>query len=484
MLSSPMYPTVAPWPGPDDGDDGRTERGWHIAACTPYIKVPGGWITPSQSNPDLYYRLALDEDGPYCSCPDQVQHCKHVRGLEFVLEREGHAKVVTENLQSKDQATACAPVSDHATLTTPKVSLPTEKAAISLDVPIRPNPDGSSRKAHSPVRGRIAPGTGHRKRPTYQQDWPAYNTAQRNQKSHFRHLLADLVALIDEPVHQRGRRPYSRSDQVFGLVYKTYTKLSWRRFDTDLREACAAGFMQENANSTSLARYMKDDALTPILHDLLLCSALPMKPFERRFAIDGTGFSSDTFSRWFTEKWGDGSGEVEETTERDWVKLHLVCGTDTHIITAAQVSEHTAHDNRFFAELIDRTAAHFDMESMAADKAYLSRRNLTYVEGLGAAMFSPFKSNTVQPRPDDDSAWARMYHQFMSDYDGWADHYHQRSNVETAISTVKRLFGDNLKSRNVFAQTNELLCKVLAHNLVVLIHAMYERGIEPKFGSH
>ncbi len=474
MVVTSKYPTVAPWPGPDDGDEGRTERGWHIAASTPFVKVAGGWITPSQSDPSVYYRLAMDEDGAYCNCPDLADSCKHIRGLEFALERERHAKEIAESLQvanpgrngfvrvgADDHNDTRAPKTEqNATLLIPNTTLPTDNATIGLDVPVRQGREASSRKSNAPARGRIAPGTEGRKRRTYQQDWPAYNAAQQNEKFHLRHLLADLVALIDEPLHEKGRRPYSRADQVFALVYKIYTKLSWRRFDTDLREVCAAGFMQGDANAVSLARYMQDDTLTPILHDLLVCSALPMKPFERNFAIDGTGFSSDTFSRWFTEKWGDGSGEVEETTARDWVKLHLVCGTDTQIVTAAEVSEHTDHDNRYFKDLTDRTAEHFDLHIMAADKGYLSRANFTHVEGLGAVMFSPFKSNTVHPRPDDDSAWARMYHWFMSDYDGWKQHYHQRSKVESVFSTIKRLFGDGCPASTRFADCRRLVLPV------------------------
>jgi hypothetical protein len=33
------------------------------------------------------------------------------------------------------------------------------------------------------------------------------------------------------------------------------------------------------------------------------------------------------------------------------------------------------------------------------------------------------------------------------------------------------------------AQVNEVLCKILAHNLIVLVHAMHELGIEPIFGE-
>ena len=60
-------------------------------------------------------------------------------------------------------------------------------------------------------------------------------------------------------------------------------------------------------------------------------------------------------------------------------------------------------------------------------------------------------------------------------------HYHKRSNVESTFSMIKRKFGDSLRRKTDTAQVNETLAKVLCHNLVVLIHEMYELGIEPTF---
>jgi len=48
---------------------------------------------------------------------------------------------------------------------------------------------------------------------------------------------------------------------------------------------------------------------------------------------------------------------------------------------------------------------------------------------------------------------------------------------------LKTQFGDKLKSKKWTAQKNELLCKLIAHNIVVLIHEMHELGIKPSFGS-
>ena len=48
---------------------------------------------------------------------------------------------------------------------------------------------------------------------------------------------------------------------------------------------------------------------------------------------------------------------------------------------------------------------------------------------------------------------------------------------------VKAKFGDKLKSKKWTAQKNELLCKLIAHNIVVLIHEMHALGIKPDFDS-
>lgn len=50
----------------------------------------------------------------------------------------------------------------------------------------------------------------------------------------------------------------------------------------------------------------------------------------------------------------------------------------------------------------------------------------------------------------------------------------RRGSVESALSMMKRKFGDGLRSKIDVAMANEALCKVLCHNLVVLIHEVCE----------
>ena len=49
---------------------------------------------------------------------------------------------------------------------------------------------------------------------------------------------------------------------------------------------------------------------------------------------------------------------------------------------------------------------------------------------------------------------------------------------------IKAKFGDSLRSKSDVGQMNEVLCKVIAHNLCVLIACIHEIGLaDPQF-SH
>jgi transposase len=71
----------------------------------------------------------------------------------------------------------------------------------------------------------------------------------------------------------------------------------------------------------------------------------------------------------------------------------------------------------------------------------------------------------------------------MSCNDEFLAHYHQRSNVESTFSMVKRKFGSSVRAKTFSAQVNEVLLKCLCHNLAVLVHAIHELGVDPAFWS-
>jgi transposase len=118
------------------------------------------------------------------------------------------------------------------------------------------------------------------------------------------------------------------------------------------------------------------------------------------------------------------------------------------------------------------------MREVSADKAYLGHDNLAAIEAAGAVPFIPFKTNS---KGNGSAAWRRMWGAFLLRQDEFLACYHKRSNVESTFSAIKRKFGGAVRSKRFVAQTNEVLCKVLLHNLTCLVHAMHELGIEPSF---
>jgi transposase len=79
--------------------------------------------------------------------------------------------------------------------------------------------------------------------------------------------------------------------------------------------------------------------------------------------------------------------------------------------------------------------------------------------------------------------WTRMWAFYTLNRAEFLQHYPKRSNVETTFHMIKSKFGQRLRSRTLTAQINEALCKVLCHNLCVVIQSVHELGIESNFGS-
>ena len=184
-------------------------------------------------------------------------------------------------------------------------------------------------------------------------------------------------------------------------------------------------------------------------------------------------------------RWLDAKHGTKEE-RRQWLKLHLMVGTKTNIVTSVEVSDGYAHDYPFYKGLVDKTAdSGFQMKEVSADKGYLGASNMLATLQRGAIPYIPFKSNSVAhsggsygPKSE---LWTRMYHFYALNRAEFLQHYHKRSNVETTFHMIKSKFGQRLRSRTLTAQINEALCKVLCHNLCVVIQSVHELGIETNF---
>ena len=398
----------------DEATAVRRQRGLEIAATTAIARTgEGEWLVPSQSM-NGQYRVIKGTNGFRCSCQDyelREQTCKHGFAVEFVLRRE-----------------------------------------------IRPN--------SKVIEARAA-------RVTYSQNWPAYNRAQTSEKAQFCALLRDLVADVPMSEQKRGRPYLPLSDMVFAAAFKVYSTVSARRFMTDLNAAHDLGMIDRAPHYNSIFNVLDRESLTPILHELITRSALPLKALETEFAVDSTGFGTHSFYRHYSAKYG------HDQYSRDYLKLHIMVGTKTNVVTAAEVTDRHTNDSPMLLGLLADTAAYFKVQEVSADKGYSSHRNVGTITGFGAAPLVAFKVGATGEGKS--RIWNKAFHYFQMNRDEFLARYHRRSNVESTFSAMKRKFSDTLRSKTPVAQRNELFLKVLCHNLVCVIHEIHELGATAMF---
>lgn len=393
--------------------DARQAKGLEIAASRQITRKGNAWKVPSQTSGRKY---AVDLNAQSCTCPDNKENgfkCKHIFAAEHAARQRESAEA------------------------TPA---PAEPA----------------------------------KRPTYKQEWPAYNQAQTQEKARFQELLYELCQGVEEPVQTMGRPRARFSDLIFASCLKVYGGLSGRRSQTDVREAGTRNYLSKPLRYNTVFKYLGLDALTPYLRELIRQSSLPLREVETCFAEDSSCFRVKGYVRWFNTKFG------QEVANHDWIKLHIATGVRTNVIVAAEVSGRHDNDSKFFATLINQTAASgFTIREAYADKEYSSRAHLRLVKKHGGTAYIDFKTNAKGGSKCD--VWNKMFHYYCLHREEFYEHYHLRSNAESSFWMLKSKFSEQICSKTKTAQRNELYCKVLCHNICCVIQSMYELGIEPDF---
>lgn len=243
-------------------------------------------------------------------------------------------------------------------------------------------------------------------RKTYSQEWSAYNQAQTNEKSRFQELLFELCRNIEEPMQHMGRPRVPIADRIFACCFKVYSMLSGRRFTSDLQEATRRGYLSVMPHYNSMFRYLEGEDLTAILKQLIIESSLPLKCVEFDFAVDSSGFCTGQYNKWLHAKYG----AVKVINKENWLKVHLMCGVKTNIVTSVEVTSRNAGDSPQFAHLVEQTSRNFVMNEVSADKAYSSSKNLQLVLVKGAQPYIAFRNNANATGKGQSVTWKRMYH--------------------------------------------------------------------------
>ncbi len=308
------------------------------------------------------------------------------------------------------------------------------------------------------------------KKKTYSQDWKAYNLSQTNEFVMFQDILVELIDTVMQvrnPVYKKGRPFANLKDLIFCCVMRIYFNKSARRSTSYLTLAKGKDYIKKIPHFNTVLNYYRNPQLTLALKQLIEQSGIPLKEFEKEFTVDSSGFALSLYGRWFNPRKG------KYGKRRLFKKAHIVSGIKSNVISAVEISEGFHHDSPYFEGLIRTTAKNFDMREISGDPAYSSKHNLDVIEELGGIPHILFKRNVTGKRRGS-RMWKKMFRFFKENREQFMDYYHKRSNAESVFNMLKRKFGTYLRCRTETAQTNELLCMCLAHNICVLISEVFE----------
>src|SRR5258708_7738604 len=262
--------------------DIREHKGQRIADRLKVRQTGDHWLVPSESGPTRY-TVTPDPQHPQCTCPDfqfRQLRCKHIFAVECTIRR----------VYSDDGETRTV----------------TESVTV---------------------------------KKTYRQERTAYNQAQTQEKDQFQTLLRELCKGVGEPSQKIGRPRLPFEDMIFAVTFKVYSTVSQRRFISDLRDAHGKGYISKVPHFNSISNYLENEVLTPYLKMLIEESSLPLQAIESAFAVDSSGFSTCRFVQWVQAKHHD----PKLLTAREWVKIHLMCGVKTNIVTAVEITDRFAN---------------------------------------------------------------------------------------------------------------------------------------------
>ncbi len=312
-----------------------------------------------------------------------------------------------------------------------------------------------------------------RPRPTFPQEWPSYRKARRNKKPMFKRLLQALCSGLPtpRPTSNGGRPPIPLPDMMFSVIYRVFCKSpSADEFAADLEDAQRDGFISRVPHPNSVFNYMGMESTTPILQRLIEASSAPLCDVETHFAVDGTGISKSRFRRWVDEK------EIEQK-RRDWTIMVFICGTKTLIVPKVEVSR-GKEESVYFPSLVTAAARRSRLLRVSADPNFCNVENVKVVVELGGMPYLLFDSRNTGYSG---GLFERWFNYYRFSRDEFMRYYRKQTKAETVVYMIKNNFLHRVVSRTETAITNEILCKVICHNLWVLIREHHKLGLDPVF---
>lgn len=176
-------------------------------------------------------------------------------------------------------------------------------------------------------------------------------------------------------------------------------------------------------------------------------------------ALDATGYDPDQASQYYRAKRAN-SGFF---WQRFFPKLTVLCHTGSYLWVAASISRGPSNDSPEFAPTVLEGALRVRFDRILADAAFDSERHHEFCrEFLG------IRSTVIPLNPRKYRTWPKQRYRRQLKRCFPRRIYARRVHAESAFSQDKRQLGPTLRARSDEARVQELMLRVLTHNLMIL----------------
>jgi Transposase DDE domain/Transposase domain (DUF772) len=293
--------------------------------------------------------------------------------------------------------------------------------------------------------------------------------------------------------HKFSRHDFTLPQLFACLVIREMLKLSYRKAETLLRDSMDwlrdIGMTRAPDHNTlwrgfdKLVETRRVNRMLDLLAEMFAEERL-LKLSIKPLTIDSTCYEPRHRSRHYDRvcrkmQLGDGEKYAKKPGKsmrevnlarsrkvRAMPKLALAVSAASHVILAARVHTGNGSDQPDFAPLLKRAHQRVRVYKVVADPGYDSEKNHRIArEEVKVRSMIPPRIGRPTTKPPAGRYRRLMHHRFARKAD--SEHYGQRAQSETVNSMMKRNFGDALRSIRAKRREQEMLLRVLTHNVML-----------------
>lgn len=197
------------------------------------------------------------------------------------------------------------------------------------------------------------------------------------------------------------------------------------------------------------------------IHKRICKLDIRIQPFAQKhdivLAVDSTGIKVTNRGEWMRHKWNG--------KRRGFLKIHVGVDVNTKQILAIKITDEHSHDSKSLGHIVRESARHGTITKLLGDGAFDSRKIFSYLDDKNIIPAIKVKKNSI---PNARGCYPRKKAVIlqMADYSKWAASvsYGKRWIVESVFSSIKRMFGEEVRSKKRRNMIQELMLKVSLYN--------------------